>query len=35
MIVVDTHVWVWLLAAPERLSLHAAAAIEEADVIGG
>lgn len=34
MIVVDTHVWLWLLAAPERLSPDAAAAIEEADVIG-
>ncbi len=34
MIVVDTHAWLWLLAAPERLSPDAAAAIEEADVIG-
>ncbi len=34
MIVVDTHAWLWLLAAPERLSPAAAAAIEEADVIG-
>jgi PIN domain nuclease of toxin-antitoxin system len=34
VIVVDTHVWLWLLAAPERLSQAAAAAIEEADVIG-
>lgn len=34
MIVVDTHAWLWLLAAPERLSPDAVAAIEEADVIG-
>jgi PIN domain nuclease of toxin-antitoxin system len=34
VIVVDTHVWLWLLAAPERLSADAAAAIEEADGIG-
>ena len=34
MIVVDTHVWLWLLAAPERLSSAAAAAIEEAEAIG-
>lgn len=34
MIVVDTHAWLWLLAAPDRLSPDAAEAIGEADAIG-
>lgn len=34
MIVLDTHVWLWLLDAPTRLSRAAAAAIGGADRIG-
>jgi PIN domain nuclease of toxin-antitoxin system len=34
MVVVDTHVWLWWMAAPDRLSRAATAAIEEADAIG-
>lgn len=34
MIVLDTHAWLWWVAAPKRLSKMAAAAIAEADSIG-
>lgn len=34
MIVLDTHVWIWLRAEPARLSKAAARAIREADGLG-
>lgn len=34
MIVLDTHAWLWWVAAPERLSATARAAIDDADEIG-
>jgi PIN domain nuclease of toxin-antitoxin system len=34
MIVLDTHVWLWWAAQPERLSTAASRAIDEADRIG-
>lgn len=34
MIVLDTHVWLWWVAAPDRLSKRARAAIEDATEIG-
>lgn len=34
MIVLDTHTWLWQVAAPERLSARARAAIEAADQLG-
>jgi PIN domain nuclease of toxin-antitoxin system len=34
VIVLDTHVWLWWVAAPERLSRTAQAEIDEADEIG-
>jgi PIN domain nuclease of toxin-antitoxin system len=34
MIVLDTHAWLWWLAAPARLSRAAAEAIEQAPLIG-
>lgn len=34
MIVLDTHVWLWWLAAPERLSRAAREAIEQTPRIG-
>jgi len=34
VIVLDTHVWLWWLAAPERLSPAGRAAIDAADQIG-
>ncbi len=34
MIVLDTHAWLWWLAAPERLSSTAVQAIERASRIG-
>lgn len=34
MIVLDTHAWLWWLAAPERLSQAAREAIEQAPRIG-
>lgn len=33
MIVLDTHVWLWWVSEPKRLSKRAAAAIEQADSI--
>ncbi len=30
MIILDTHAWIWLLAAPEELSQAALSAVEEA-----
>ena len=34
MIVLDTHAWLWHVAAPERLSARARSAIEEGDQLG-
>jgi PIN domain nuclease of toxin-antitoxin system len=34
VIVIDTHVWFWLLTEPKRLSTVAAAAIDGADEVG-
>jgi PIN domain nuclease of toxin-antitoxin system len=34
VIVLDTHVWLWWLAAPNKLSRKAARAIQRADRIG-
>lgn len=34
MIVLDTHVWLWWMAEPRRLSAAAAEAIDQADSIG-
>ena len=34
MIVLDTHAWLWWVAAPERLSKRARAAIDDATEIG-
>ena len=34
MIVLDTHAWLWHVAATERLSARARAAVEEADQLG-
>lgn len=34
MVVLDTHVWLWWLAAPEKLSRAAREAIDAADEIG-
>ena len=34
MIVLDTHVWIWWLVAPRRLSKSAKAVIERSDRIG-
>ena len=34
MIVLDTHAWLWHVAAPERLSARARAAVEGADQLG-
>lgn len=34
MIVLDTHAWLWWVAAPDRLSAPAAAAIDGAEQIG-
>ena len=34
MIVLDTHVWIWWLAQPNRLSKAARRAIDEAETIG-
>ncbi len=34
MIVLDTHAWLWWVAAPERLSKRARTAIDEATEIG-
>ena len=34
MIVLDTHVWLWWTAAPQKLSRAAARAIDRADRIG-
>ena len=34
MVVLDTHVWLWWTAAPDRLSRPAATAIEQAETIG-
>jgi PIN domain nuclease of toxin-antitoxin system len=34
VIVLDTHAWLWWLAAPNKLSRQAARAIERADRIG-
>ena len=34
MIVLDTHVWLWWLTAPDRLSVAASDAIAAADSIG-
>ena len=34
MIVLDTHVWLWWLAEPSRLSRPARRAIDEAETIG-
>lgn len=34
MIVLDTHVWFWLVASPDRLSESAATAIDSEDKIG-
>jgi PIN domain nuclease of toxin-antitoxin system len=30
LIVLDTHVWIWWISAPRKLSLHARRAIDEA-----
>jgi PIN domain nuclease of toxin-antitoxin system len=34
VIVLDTHVWLWLIAEPERLSESASAAIDQASSVG-
>ena len=34
MIVLDTHVWLWWVASPERLSAAAREAIDQADDLG-
>lgn len=34
MIVLDTHVWLWHVAAPERLSAKARTAIESSEALG-
>jgi len=34
MIVLDTHAWLWWIAAPERLSAAAGDAIDRADEVG-
>jgi len=34
VIVLDTHAWLWHVAAPERLSARARAALETADQLG-
>ncbi len=34
MIVLDTHIWLWLVAEPVRLSSVASAVVDEADRIG-
>lgn len=34
MIVLDTHAWFWLVAAPDNLSEASAAAIDESDALG-
>lgn len=34
MIVLDTHAWLWWVAAPDRLSERARRAIDEADRVG-
>lgn len=33
-IVIDTHVWIWLVSEPRRLSKRAAAAISSAEIVG-
>lgn len=33
MIVLDTHVWIWLVSAPELLSRRARTAIDDAEVV--
>lgn len=33
-IVIDTHVWIWLVSEPRRLSKRAAAAISRAEIVG-
>ena len=34
MIVLDTHVWLWWVSAPDKLSAKALRAIEGADSLG-
>ena len=34
MTILDTHVWIWWVSAPKRLSARAAHAIDQADEIG-
>jgi hypothetical protein len=34
-VVADTHIAIWYLATPDKLSLNALAALDEADVTGG
>lgn len=34
MIVLDTHTWLWWVAAPEKLSRKAARAVDRADRVG-
>jgi len=34
MIIIDTHIWIWLVSDPEKLSQKAVSAIEYSKIIG-
>ena len=34
MIIIDTHIWIWLISDPEKLSERAVSAIEYSKIIG-